>query len=78
MLNAYEGTPIYRYEDFCSDPDSVLKTLCQSFDIPYDVSYKTAFLVKNLQGIAVEKNKNKSEKLIHCHVGSMSQIILTR
>ena len=50
MINAYQGVPIYHYEEFCRDPDTVLKNICKDLDIPFDQNYTSMFFTKTLTG----------------------------
>ena len=45
MLDAYsaKNCPIYRYEDFCQDPDEVMKKICQDLDLTYFDGYQSTF-----------------------------------
>lgn len=37
---AYSGSKIFKYEEFCIDPDTVLKSMCDHLNIDYDIEYK--------------------------------------
>ena len=45
MLNAYsrKNCSIYRYEDFCQDPDYVMKKICLDLDLTFFDGYKSVF-----------------------------------
>jgi len=50
MLDAYKNVPVYKYEDFCADPDAVLEKICVDMDIQFDASYRNQFHQINLTG----------------------------
>jgi hypothetical protein len=50
MLDAYKDYPIYKYEDFCSAPDSTLKEMCDYLSIVFDAAYIDKFYTIRLTG----------------------------
>jgi hypothetical protein len=50
MIEAYKDVPTYHYEDFCRDPDGVLKAICKDLHLEFDPSYKDKFFQKKLTG----------------------------
>lgn len=44
------GIPIYRYEDFCADPDLFMQRLCAEMGLPYDPGYQAFHRVGAVTG----------------------------
>ena len=44
------GMPVFKYEDFCSDPDSIMKEICEYTGIPYSESYRNYASFVNAKG----------------------------
>lgn len=50
FLDAHQGLPIYRYEDFVADPQTVLRALCDTLDLPWSNDAVEVFSVARLTG----------------------------
>lgn len=55
FLERYREKPIYKYEDFCRDPDSTLERLCIDLHISYCSEYRS-----RLSSIKVSGNSGRS------------------
>lgn len=50
FLDCYSGRPVYRYEDFCDDPDGQLIRLCRDLHIPFDPGFRGRIKDQRLTG----------------------------
>ena len=50
FLTAYEGQPLYRYEDFLEEPDAVLAQICVVFDLPFQKGVQELLKVVKMTG----------------------------
>lgn len=50
FLETYKNIDIYRYEDFCEDPDTILKKMCNTLEIDYSPQYRKEFQTITLTG----------------------------
>jgi hypothetical protein len=50
FVDAYAGVPTFRYEDFCDDPDTVLKGLCEALEIEYVADYASRIAERSFTG----------------------------
>lgn len=50
FLQAYEGYPLIRYEDFVNDPQKVMSNVCDSLELPFSDQFTELFSVFNLTG----------------------------
>lgn len=50
FLSAYEGTPVVRYEDFVATPREVMRTICDTLQLPYREEFSELFGVFALSG----------------------------
>jgi hypothetical protein len=52
MLDAYSDAniPIYKFEDFCRDPDKALKSICENLNLKFTNGYKEKFHDVRLTG----------------------------
>lgn len=42
--------PVFRYEDFCADPDGQMEAICRALDIPYDPVYREFAAFERVRG----------------------------
>lgn len=50
FLHAYQEVPIFRYEDFVADPESVMAKICGALELPFNVEFPDLFDVHRLTG----------------------------
>jgi len=50
FLDAYKDFPLYKYENFCSAPESVMKAICKNLDITYYQGFINKFHQIELTG----------------------------
>jgi hypothetical protein len=43
FLNAYESASLYYYEDFVSDPSTIMQSMCADWDLAYDDLFENIF-----------------------------------
>ncbi len=44
------GAPLFKFEDFCRDPEAVLRRICQAIDIPFDPRWSEFDRVDQVRG----------------------------
>ena len=62
FLDEYSSLEIYRYEDFCEDPATVMQQLCDHLKIDYDPEFINNFGRHQLTGDSGRKGLNTIEK----------------
>jgi hypothetical protein len=50
FLDSYNGRPIYRYEEFCNDPERELIRMCGDLHIPFDANFRGGVPRQRLTG----------------------------
>lgn len=50
FIQAYEGVPIVRYEDFVSEPENEMMRICQLLDLSFNPDFRDLFNVHRLSG----------------------------
>lgn len=50
FLDHYGNVEIFRYEDFIKDPETAMKAMASSIDLPYDEAFVDAFSVHHFSG----------------------------
>lgn len=60
FLDAYEGSPVFRYEDFVADADTVVAAICTSLAMDYSPSWKTGWASIRLTGDSGRKSEDIS------------------
>jgi hypothetical protein len=50
FVDCYSDRPIYRYEDFCNDPDGVIAKMCDDLRIPFDPHFRSRIGNRALTG----------------------------
>jgi len=62
FLDEYSSLEIYRYEDFCEDPTTIMQQLCDHLKIDYDPDFINNFGSQQLTGDSGRKGVNTIEK----------------
>lgn len=50
FINDFEGSPVYRYEDFCVDPTATMREMCASLDLKFAEDFLDKFSEIELTG----------------------------
>ena len=50
FLDCYSGRPVYRYEDFCNEPESEIVRMCGDLQIPFDPDFRAGIARQRLTG----------------------------
>jgi len=50
FMQAYEGVPIIRFEDFVSNPVSEMAKICELLDLPFNPDFRDLFSVHRITG----------------------------
>jgi len=50
FLNCYQTVPLFRYEDFISNPATVMQQICEELEISFVESFRDLFSVHSLSG----------------------------
>lgn len=50
FMDAYEGIPWVRYEDFCTDPQAVMQIICEQLQLAYNPGFMQVFQQFTLSG----------------------------
>jgi len=62
FLDAHQGLPIYRYEDFVSDPQTVMQQMCEALHLPYSPVFSETFDVFRFSGDSGRSGKTISHR----------------
>jgi tetratricopeptide (TPR) repeat protein len=63
FLDAFEGVPLYRYEDFVTDPEVVLRGICAEFGLSYDSGFAERIgSIRYVTGGSGRQGKDISER----------------
>jgi hypothetical protein len=49
-MQAYEGVPIIRFEDFVSDTKNEMARICELLDLPFNPDFRDLFSVHRITG----------------------------
>ncbi len=60
MIEEYSksGIPIYKYEDFCKNPDKIMQLICNDLEIEYACDYRQTFNSVKLTGDSGRSSKS--------------------
>lgn len=70
FLDALDGVPLFRYEDFVAQPEETLQAICVELDLPFDPTALDVFSAINLSGDSgrsskfIEERSNRNESAI--------------
>ncbi len=61
FVNDHSTFEIYRYEDFCADPEATMQAMCTVFELDYDHSFLSKFSAIRLTGDSGRTSKKISQ-----------------